>query len=52
LIPESWHAPLRQRLVLLKGAGETARLFYDYLDRPAVGEILGRYGFTPPQRQP
>lgn len=52
LIPEGWHAPLRQRVVLLKGAGETARLFYEYLDQPAVGEVLGRYGFTPPQRQP
>lgn len=49
LIPEAWHAPLRQRVVLLKGAGETARLFYDYLDRPAVAGILRRHGFGVPE---
>ena len=49
LIQEDWHAPLRQRVVLLKGAGETARMFYDYLDRPAVAGILRRYGFGLPQ---
>ena len=27
LIPQSWHTPLRQRMALLKGAGDTARSF-------------------------
>jgi molybdate transport system substrate-binding protein len=49
LIPEDWHAPLRQRVILLKGAGETARMFYDYLDRPAVAAILRRHGFGLPE---
>jgi len=45
-LPESWHAPLRQRMVLIKGAGETARQFYAYLQQPAAREILARYGFS------
>jgi len=48
IIPRAWHAaePLRQRMVLLKGAGPTAREFYRYLQTPAVQELLERYGFV------
>ncbi len=49
LLPEDLHQPLRQRVVLLKGAGETARLFYSYLQQPAAREVFVRYGFTLPQ---
>lgn len=48
LLPEDLHAPLRQRMVLVKGAGETARAFYDYLQQPAARRILTRYGFVLP----
>lgn len=48
LIPDRWHEPLRQRMVLLKGADETARLFYDYLQQPPARQILRRYGFVLP----
>lgn len=48
LIPEEHHRPLRQRMVLLKGAGETARRFYDYLQQPAARAVLTRYGFLAP----
>ena len=48
LIPEDWHAPLRQRMVLLKGAGETARAFYDYVQKPRARAIFRRYGFLLP----
>jgi len=48
LIPASWHAPLRQRMVLLKGAGPTARAFYAYLQSPAARAILRKYGFSLP----
>ena len=51
LIPDSWHQPLRQRMVLLKGADETARLFYDYLQQPPARQILRRYGFALPGEQ-
>jgi molybdate transport system substrate-binding protein len=50
LIPEDWHRPLRQRMVLLKGAGDTARRFYDYLRQPEGRTILERYGFVLPPR--
>lgn len=48
LIPDDWHAPLRQRMVLLKGAGETARLFYDFVKSPEGRGILKGYGFVLP----
>lgn len=48
LLPEDLHAPLRQRMALVKGAGETARLFYAYLQQPAARKILAHYGFLLP----
>ena len=49
LLPESLHQPLRQRMVLIKGAGETARQFYAWLQQPAARKILTRYGFALPE---
>jgi len=49
LIPDSLHPPLRQRMVLLKRANETAQRFYRYLQQPAAREILRTYGFVVPQ---
>ena len=51
IIPQKWHAaePLRQRMVLLKGAGPVSRDFYRYLQTPAVREILAGYGFVAPK---
>lgn len=48
LIPETWHQPLRQRMVLMKDADPGARRFYDYLQQPAARGILERYGFALP----
>ncbi|MBI2319267.1 MAG: molybdate ABC transporter substrate-binding protein [Betaproteobacteria bacterium] len=48
LVPQQWHAPLRQRMVLLRGAGETARRFYQFVQSPPAREILERYGFLLP----
>ncbi|HXH02791.1 MAG TPA: molybdate ABC transporter substrate-binding protein [Candidatus Competibacteraceae bacterium] len=48
LIPADRHAPLRQRMVLMPGAGATARAFYDYLQTPAARDVLRRYGFLLP----
>jgi len=48
LIPAEWHRPLRQRMVLLKGAGETARAFYRFMQGERSRAILARYGFTLP----
>jgi molybdate transport system substrate-binding protein len=49
LIPEGWHQPLKQRMVLLKGAPSAARAFYAYLATPAAQEVMARYGFVLPQ---
>ncbi len=49
LVPEELHEPLRQRMVLVKGAGETARAFYRYLQEPAARTVFRRYGFVVPE---
>lgn len=53
LIPTEWHAgePLRQRMVLTKKAGETARAFYAYLQQPAARAVFVRYGFVLPNEK-
>ena len=48
LLPEYLHQPLRQRMVLVKGAGENARALYAYLQQPAARKIFTQYGFVLP----
>ncbi len=48
LIPAEWHAPLRQRMVRLRGAGPVADRFYRYLQEEPARAILRRYGFVLP----
>ena len=48
LLPAELHQPLRQRMVLIKGAGEIARVFYGYLQEPVARAIFKRYGFVLP----
>ena len=48
LIPSDWHAPLRQRMVLMKNAGETARAFYRFVQSPAARVIFRKFGFVLP----
>jgi molybdate transport system substrate-binding protein len=48
LIPEAWHTPLSQRMVLLKNAGPAAESFYRYLQAPEARNILKRHGFALP----
>ncbi len=47
-IPESLHRPLRQRMVLTRKAGATARAFYAFAQGPAARAIFKRYGFYLP----
>ncbi len=49
LIPENWHAPLRQRMALLQDAGPVAEAFYAYMKAPTAREIMDRYGFALPE---
>lgn len=48
LIPPDWYAPLRQRMVLMKSAGDTARAFYRYVQSPDARAVLRKYGFLLP----
>ncbi len=49
LIPEAWHLPLRQRMVLMKNAPPAAIAFHDHLSTPAAQAIMQRYGFAMPK---
>ena len=51
LIPDSWHEPLRQRMVLIKGADETTQNFYRYMQLPTARAIMKKYGFMLPGEQ-
>jgi molybdate transport system substrate-binding protein len=46
LIPYDLHAPVRQRMVLLKSARPAARAFYEFLQSPAARAVLTRYGYV------
>lgn len=48
LIPQDWHRPLRQSMVLLKGAGQVARAFYAFMTQDQARAILRRFGFAGP----
>jgi len=48
LIPAEWHAPLRQRMVLMKNAGDIAKSFYAYIQSPPTRAIFRKYGFVLP----
>jgi molybdate transport system substrate-binding protein len=48
LIPAENHIPLRQRMVLLKNADETAKAFYAYLQAPAARTVFKQFGFILP----
>ena len=45
LIPQDLHAPLRQRMVLLKNASPQAVQFYTFLQGEPARKIFQRYGF-------
>jgi molybdate transport system substrate-binding protein len=48
LLPATLHQPLRQRMVVLKRASESAVRFHDYMRTPAAQAILTKYGFELP----
>lgn len=50
LIPESAHPPLRQRMVLLRGASDGATRFFAYLQGPRARALLASHGFSLPAR--
>jgi molybdate transport system substrate-binding protein len=46
LIDAALHAPLRQRMVLLRGAGSQAQHFADHLQSGAARAVWARWGFA------
>lgn len=46
VLPGELHAPLRQRMTLLKSASPHAAGFYRFLQTPAAKAVLQRYGFS------
>ena len=48
LLPATLHQPLKQAMVLLNNAGDTAKLFFNYLQQDKARAILSRYGYTTP----
>ena len=48
VIDETYHLPLRQRMVLMRGAGPAAERLYAYLQSPPARAVLDRYGFRLP----
>lgn len=48
LLPQEWHTPLRQRMVLLNRASPAAKAFYDFLQQDTARAILSRHGFSLP----
>jgi molybdate transport system substrate-binding protein len=51
LIPEDFHAPLLQRMVLLNGASPAAEAFFTYMSGDAARGIMRRYGFLLPAQE-
>jgi molybdate transport system substrate-binding protein len=49
VIPDADYPPLRQRMVLLKGASPVAAQFYSYMQGAAARGILEKHGYGVPQ---
>ncbi|MCC6880418.1 MAG: molybdate ABC transporter substrate-binding protein [Rhodocyclaceae bacterium] len=47
-LPASWHTPLRQRMALVKSAGDPARRFHAFLQGAEARAIFTRHGFVLP----
>jgi len=49
VLSEKWYPPLRQKMVLLRGAGQTARRFYAYVQTDPARAVFEHYGFASPK---
>lgn len=47
-IPRDWYSPLEQRMVLVRGAGATARRLYEFMRSEPARALLQRGGFAVP----
>ncbi len=46
LIPENWHEPLQQHLVLLAGANQSETVFFEFLKKDTTLKIVNNFGYT------
>lgn len=46
LIPEHWHQPLQQHLVLLEGASNIEKQFFEYMQNDKARIIVQKYGYN------
>lgn len=46
LIPKGWYSPIKQKMVLLNGAGKIAQAFYDFMLKEEAQLLLTKYGFS------
>ncbi len=49
LLPVTGYRPLRQRMVLIKGAGSTAQALYRFVQQPPARALLAKHGFELPE---
>ncbi|AQS40560.1 molybdenum ABC transporter, periplasmic molybdate-binding protein [Shewanella psychrophila] len=49
VIPEALHTPLTQRMILTSKAGETAKVFYQYLQSDSARQVFSDFGFGLPE---
>ncbi|MCG9698061.1 molybdate ABC transporter substrate-binding protein [Shewanella sp. Isolate11] len=47
-LPDELYSPLNQRMVLTEKAGDTAKLFYQYLLQPRARQVFSEFGFGLP----
>ncbi|MEL7374173.1 MAG: molybdate ABC transporter substrate-binding protein [Pseudomonadota bacterium] len=48
LVPNTWHAPVRQDAVLLEGADGAPGALFEYLDTASAAAVLKRFGYEVP----
>jgi len=51
LVPQSWHKPIEQHLLLMQDASETTKAFYAYLFSARSKTILEKYGYAYPKKR-
>jgi molybdate transport system substrate-binding protein len=49
-LPSELHSPMNQRMVLTEKAGDTAKLFYDYLQEDKSRIVFSEFGFGLPAK--
>jgi len=46
LIPKNWYSPIKQKMVLIKGASVISKAFYNFMFEKEAQSILTKFGFS------